>query len=208
VAQITEDWRQRIQSAKKGDVGGIPLNANGRRVANARDPERDAASGDVCKAYGVGGILRMPGRLHITWEDDNLLKIESDAGTQTRLLSFTSPRGQAGDWQGISTVTWDRPRGAISGFMLGSPVGAGGSMKVVTTQAKPGYLSRNGAPYGASAIFTEYYDLFQIPGGDALLVVSVEVTDPEFLSGPYWYSVHFKKQADATGWAPRPCTSK
>ena len=79
---------------------------------------------------------------------------------------------------------------------------------MVTTQARPGYLARNGIPYGANATFTEYYDLFQVPGGDTLLVVSVEVTDPEYLTTPYWYSVHFKKQADASGWSPRPCSAK
>jgi hypothetical protein len=63
-------------------------------------------------------------------------------------------------------------------------------------------------PYGASATFVEYYDLFQIPGGDALLVATVEVTDTEYLTTPYWYSVHFKKQADAAGWSPGPCQSK
>jgi hypothetical protein len=208
VAQITEDWRQRIQPAKKGDVGGIPLNGAGRRAANAWDPDKDAAPGDGCKAYGVGGLLRIPGRLKISWEDDNLLKLEADAGNQVRWLSFTGARGQAGDAHGISTAAWERPRGAISGFMIGNPAGAGGSLKVVTTQAKPGYLSRNGAPYGSGATFTEYFDLFAVPGGDALLVASVEVTDPEFLSGPYWYSVHFKKQADAQGWAPRACSAK
>ncbi len=208
VAQVTEDWRQRIQPAKKGDIGGIPLNGAGRRAASTWDPDKDTASGDACKSYGVGGILRMPGRLHITWEDDNLLKMESDAGTQTRWLPFGTPRGQAGDVQGVSVATWDRARGAINGFTLGNTAGAGGSLKVVTTQAKPGYLARNGVPYGVNASFTEYYDLQQIPGGDALLVVSVEVTDSEFLSSPYWYSVHFKKQADSTGWTPRPCSAK
>ena len=64
---------------------------------------------------------------------------------------------------------------------------------------------RNGVPYGANATFTEYYDLLPVPGSDPLLVVSVEVVDPQYLSQPYWYSVHFKKQADATGWSPRPC---
>ena len=43
----------------------------------------------MCEAYGVGGIMRMPGRLRISWQDDNTLKIETDAGQQTRLLHFT-----------------------------------------------------------------------------------------------------------------------
>jgi len=208
VAQITEDWHYRIKAAAKGDVGGIPVNAQGRRAAAAWDPEKDAAAGEACKAYGVGGILRMPGRIHITWEGDNALKMETDSGSQTRMLSFGQGSGQGGDWQGVAVASWDRQAPALSGFTLGNAGGGAPSLKIVTTKAKPGYLARNGVPYGANATFTEYYDVFQVPGGDTLLVVTVEVTDPENLSTPYWYSVHFKKQADATGWSPKPCSAK
>ena len=204
VAQITEDWKERIHAAAKGDVGSIPVSAAGRREAAAWDP----ASGNSCKAYGVGGILRMPGRLHITLEGNNL-KIESDAGAQTRALSFGTPSGQAGGLQGVSVASWDRLTPALSGFTLGGRGGGGGgSLKIVTTQASPGYFARNGVPYGPKATFTEYYDSQAVPGGDTLLVVTVEVTDPDYLNGPYWYSVHFKKQADATGWNPQPCDAK
>ena len=203
VAQITEDWKERIHPAAKGDVGSIPVSAAGRREAAAWDP----ASANSCKAYGVGGILRMPGRLHITWEGNDL-KIESDAGAQTRVLSFGAPGGQPGSLQGVSIASWDRLAPALSGFTLGGRGGSGGSLKVVTTQASPGYLARNGVPYGAKATFTEYYDRQDVPGGLTLLVVSVEVTDPDDLNGPYWYSVHFKKQADAAGWNPQPCEAK
>ncbi len=209
VAQITEDWRYRIAPAPKGDVGGVPVNANGRRAAGAWDPTKDQAAGDACKAYGVGGILRMPGRIHIDWDGDEALKVESDAGTQSRLLAFGQARGQGGDWQGVSVASWDRATAPLSGFSIGGGAGpTGSSLKVVTTKAKPGYLTRNGIPYGANATFTEYWDLQQVPGGDTLLVVTVEVVDPEFLSSPYWYSVHFKKQTDATGWNPKPCAAQ
>jgi hypothetical protein len=149
--------------------------------------------------------MHMPGRLHITWAADDTLKIETEAGAQTRLLAFGQPRGQSNDWQGVSVATWDRPAAALRGFSIGRGGTAGASLKVVTTKARPGYLMRNGVPYGANATFTEYYDLLQVPGGDTLLVVTVEVVDPQYLSQPYWYSVHFKKQADATGWNLRPC---
>ena len=205
VGQVTEDWRYRMVAAPKGDVGGIPVSAEGRRIAAAWDPEKDAASEDSCKAYGVGGVMHMPGRLHITWDADDTLKIETEAGAQTRLVAFAMPRSQGNDWQGVSVATWDRPAAALSGFSIGRGGASGSSLKVVTTKAKPGYLMRNGVPYGANATFTEYYDLLQVPGGDPLLVVTVEVVDPQYLSQPYWYSVHFKKQADATGWNPRPC---
>jgi hypothetical protein len=64
------------------------------QVAAAWDAAKDESSEDACKAYGVGGVLRMPGRLHITWEADDTLKVESEAGSQTRLLSFGAPRAQ------------------------------------------------------------------------------------------------------------------
>jgi hypothetical protein len=205
VAQVTEDWRYRMATAPKGDVGGVPVSAEGRKVAAAWDPEKDAASEDARKAYGVGGVMHMPGRLHITWDADDTLKIETEAGAQTRLLAFGQPRAQSNDWQGVSVATWDRPAAALRGFSIGRGGAAGASLKVVTTKARPGYLMRNGVPYGANATFTEYFDLLPVPGGDTLLVVTVEVVDPQYLSQPYWYSVHFKKQADATGWNLRPC---
>lgn len=88
VSLVTEDWRQRMTSAPKGDMESIPLNAEGRKAALAWDPAKDEAAGEKCRAYGAGGIVRLPGRIHITWQDDNTLKAEFDAGTQTRILHF------------------------------------------------------------------------------------------------------------------------
>ena len=201
VSIVNEDWRWRMVTPPKGDFPGLPLNQEGQRAANAWDPATDGS----CLAYGAAGLMRMPGRLHITWDPDDTLKIETEAGAQTRHLAFGTARSQGNDWQGVSVATWDRPAAALRGFAIGRGGAAGASLKVVTTKAKPGYLMRNGVPYGANATFTEYYDLLQIQGGDTLLVVTVEVVDPQYLSQPYWYSVHFKKQADATGWTLRPC---
>src|SRR5437870_6319260 len=86
VSVVTEDWRYRMVTAPKGDHPGLPLNAEGNRVANAWDPAKDEAAGDQCKAYGAVGVMRAPGRLHITWESDDSLKLETEAGTQTRLF--------------------------------------------------------------------------------------------------------------------------
>jgi hypothetical protein len=209
VSLVTEDWRYRMTTPPKGDYVGVPLNQAGRQSADAWDPARDEAAGDQCKAYGAGGIMRMPGRLHITWHDDETLKLEADAGTQTRMLAFRTPRTQAGDWQGVSSASWDRSASVMGagGFFPG-PMARGGSLKVVTTKMKPGYLRRNGVPYSADASLTEYFDRFDVPGGDSLLVVSTEVVDPTFLAQPFWTSTHFKKQADAAGWNPTPCSAR
>ena len=53
--------------------------------------------------------MRLPGRLHITWQDDNTLKIETDAGTQTRLLPLRLSRRLAARAELAGAI--DRPVG-------------------------------------------------------------------------------------------------
>ena len=67
---MTEDWRYRMVTPAKGDYASVPLNAEGRRVADTWDPAKDEASGNACKSYGAPAIMRVPGRIHITWQDD------------------------------------------------------------------------------------------------------------------------------------------
>jgi hypothetical protein len=191
----------------KGDYVSVPLNPAGRKAADAWDPAKDEAAGEQCKAYGAAGILRIPTRLHITWQDDTTLKLETDAGTQTRLLSFGPPQGDANGWQGVSQASWDYPRPLFPG--RGAPAAPpGGALKVVTTKMKPGYLRKNGIPYSANAVLTEYFNRLDVPGGETLLVVATQVDDPEYLATPYWTSTHFKRQPDASGWNPTPCAAR
>ena len=91
VSIVTEDWRWRMVTPVRGDFASIPLNAEARKVGEAWDPTKDEASGQQCKSYGAPAIMRIPGRIHITWQDDNTLKIDTDAGTQTRVFHFGVP---------------------------------------------------------------------------------------------------------------------
>ena len=209
VSLVTEDWRYRVVTPPKGDYGSVPLNPAGRKAADGWDPARDAASGEQCRAFGVGGVMRLPGRLHITWPDDRTLKIETDAGSQVRTLSFGDSPAAPADWQGVSRASWDRGDSPLAGglFFGGGRPGAA-SLKVVTTGMKPGYLRRNGVPYSATAVITEYFDRFETTGGEPLLVIATEVADPTYLAQPFWTSTHFKRQPDATGWKPTPCSAQ
>src|SRR5205809_70535 len=99
VSVVTEDWRFRMFTPRKGDYQGLPLNQAGRQLADAWDSAKDEASGEQCRSYGAANIMRVPGRIHITWQNDQTLKIETDAGTQTRLLYFGNPDSQGGTWQ-------------------------------------------------------------------------------------------------------------
>jgi len=214
VSIVTEDWRYRMITPERGDYPGVPLNAAGRAIANSWDPDKDQASGNACKSYGAPALMRIPTRLHITWVDDDTMKVETDAGEQTRLLHFysTPPANAAPSWQGYSVASFEgmRPRGFIVPVAAGAPgsrPAQEGYMKVVTTDLKPGYLRKNGVPYGAKASVEEYFDSFTEAGNTWLIVTSV-VTDPEYLDGSFITSSQFKKQADATGWNPTPCSAK
>ena len=111
VSIVTEDWRWRMVTPPKGDVASVPVNPEGRKAAQAWDLAADNAGNNQCKAFGVGGIMRMPGRLRISWQDDQTLKLEFDAGTQTRVLNFDRARQAAGEktWQGFSMAEWEGP---------------------------------------------------------------------------------------------------
>src|SRR5688572_11804342 len=90
VSIVHMDWRWRMVTPAKGDYAGIPMNAASKTVADAWDPAKDEAAGEQCKSYGAPAIMSVPGRLRITWQDDSTLKVETDAGQQTRLLRFAA----------------------------------------------------------------------------------------------------------------------
>jgi hypothetical protein len=194
VAVVNEDWRYRMVTPAKGDYRGVPITLEALKIVNAWDPAADEAAGNQCKSYGAGAIMRVPGRIHITWKDDNTLGIDIDAGMQTRLFRFAAaaPAGEP-TWQGHSAARWER--------------GRGGSLTVVTTNMRAGYLRKNGVPYGENAIVTEYFDLAPLPNGGQLLVVTTGVDDQRYLSQPFIVSSHFKKEADGSRWDPTPCSS-
>jgi len=209
ISVVSEDWRWRMFTPPKGDYTGVPLNAEGRKVADAWDAAKDEAAGEQCKSYGVANIMRVPGRLHITWQDDQTLKVETDAGTQTRLFSFGSTEKTGQDWQGVSKASWELTP-AVGGFTFGpnTATDGSGSLKVVTTKLRPGYLRKNGVPYSANTTVTEYYDLVKEPNGDTYLIISTTVEDPTYLTEPFLTAAHFKKQANEAGWNPGPCSAR
>ncbi|MEQ1883762.1 MAG: hypothetical protein ABL967_01790 [Bryobacteraceae bacterium] len=211
VAQVSEDWRWRMVTPPKGDYASVPLNAEGKRVADMWDPAKDEASGGACKAYGAAGLMRLPTRLHIAWADDNTVKLDTDAGQQTRLLRFGVPKPPAGEltWQGESTASWQK-QSQQSGFgppFSGPAAGKGGALKVVTTRMKPGYLRKNGVPYSANAVLTEYFDRVELDGVSYLIITSV-VEDRQYLNDVFLTSEQFKLEPDGSKWNPAPCKAQ
>ncbi len=211
VSAVTEDWRARMLPPVKGDYETIEqvMTPQARKVADSWEPSMEGR----CEAYGVGGVMRMPGRVRISWQDDYTLKIETDGGAQTRLLTF--PRAGAaavpapsGTWQGYSIAEWQRGGGQQDAF-LGVGVGAGGQrwggLKVVTTGMRGGWLRPNGVPYSEKATVTEHFTRFTHPVAGDWFVVTTVVEDPVYLSGPFITSSNFKKEPNDSKFKPTPC---
>ncbi|HEY2844931.1 MAG TPA: hypothetical protein VGJ09_14820 [Bryobacteraceae bacterium] len=211
VSVVTEDWMFRMVTPPKGAYLGVPLNGAARQVADAWDPAKDEAAGEQCKSYGAAAVMRVPGRLHITWDNDATLKVETEAGTQTRLFHFGSEAVQseaqkaaqstAPSWQGYSIAEWEQAG-------VGRGEARNGDLRVVTTRLRPGYLRKNGVPYSENAVVTEWYDRHTAANGDVWLVVSTEVKDPQYLSTPFITSTHYKKLPDNAPWKPEACSSR
>jgi hypothetical protein len=202
VSVVTEDWRVRMVTPPKGYYESVPMTAEARRVADAWDPAKDETAGEECKAYGAAAIMRMPGRLRIQWENPTTLRMDIDAGTQTRMFQFGGARPPGGErtWQGQSAAQW-----VYAATGRGQP--RKGSLKVVTTGLRAGYLRRNGVPYSENAVVTEYYETITLPSNEQWMVVTTEVVDPLYLNPPFITSTQFRKQPDSSGWNPTPCTA-
>ena len=226
VSIVTANWRWRMVTPAKGDYQGVQLNAEGRKVADAWDPAKDEAAGEQCKSYGAPALMSVPGRIHITWQDDTTLKVDFDAGTQTRLLRFPSTgSGQAAaqtpadaphTWQGVSQARWLSPRPAVPLQLRPADRTAdappirptGGSLHVVTRNLRAGYLRKNGVPYGENAVLTEHWDLYTRPNGEQWLTITTQIEDSQYLSNVRLVAPVFKKEPNGSKWDPTPCSSR
>ena len=192
VSIVSEDWRFRMLTPPKGDFPDFLLTPAGTKLANAWDPAKDEAAKDHCNAYGAPNLMRVPGRFHITWADDRTLKIETDAGMQTRLLKFGAPGtispAVPPSRQGTSIAQWERK-----------------ALRVETLNLLPGYLQYNGVPFSAKLAMVEYVDVIREPGGEIWLIDDSVITDPTYLVRSVKRSTHLRKQADGAGWDPQPC---
>jgi len=198
VSVISKDWVLRMAVPQQGNYTRIPVTAAARAVADAWDPARDEAAGDQCKAFGAPIVTRQPGRMRISWQDDSTMRMELEAGGQTRLFHFgPAPPPSVPSWQGHSVAEWQYPR---------VPPRTG-SLNVVTNQLRPGYLRRNGIPYSADTTMTEHYHRMMAPNGDTWLTVVTEVIDPENLREPYVQSSHFKRLPADADFNPEPCAA-
>jgi hypothetical protein len=221
VSVVTEDWRWRMVTPAKGDYASIPINVASKKFADGWDPAKDEAAGEQCRSYGAPAVMRVPERIHITWQDEHTLKVETDAGKQTRLFHFGDWKAPVGPatWQGDSVAQWESPRTRRGDTTsVGSAGGQArpnfGDLKVVTTHLRPGYLRKNGVPYSDKTTLTEYWDLsteHYLSGShlnEQWIVITTVVSDPVYLMDDWITSLNFKKEPDGSKWDPQPCSAR
>ena len=215
VSVISEDWRWRMVTPIKGDFASVPITAEARKIGQLWDPAKDEAAGLQCKAYGAPAIMRMPGRVHISWQDEQTLKLELDEGTQVRLFHFggEAPRGARPSWQGYSTAMWEQPLRGIeppdqAGIFSTRTGTQGRSLEVVTAGLREGYLRKNGLPYSADTTVEEFYDYRKHPDGSEWFTVTTVVKDPRYLTAPWITSSDFLKEPDGSKFSSSPCSAR
>jgi hypothetical protein len=221
VSIVTQDWLYRMTVPAKGEYTGVPINLAAKQFADAWSPAADIALGQQCKAYGAGAVMRIPERIHITWQDDNTLRVDTDAGMQTRLLHFNPSADDTAapaSLQGLSVASWEFAVGPNGGAVdpalrgpaaLPSPAqlkAHEGSLKVVTTHVLPGYLRKNGIPYSAQMTMLEYLQKYVDPQGRDWLFIATELDDPQYLQSAYDVTPIFRREPDGSKFNPSPCS--
>lgn len=209
VSIVSEDWRWRMTTPLIGDFANIPENEAAREIGMAWTPESNV--GNECIAYGAPAIMHRPGRIKIDWEDDLTLKMEFDAGMQTRLFHFGETMSTTAlSRQGYTVAKWEAPPAptTLNGLRIGQTPRVGTttrSLEAVTTNLIAGYLRKNGIPHSDQTVVTEYFDVFETPDGRAWFVDTIIVEDPVYLVEPWVTTMHFLKEEDDSKWNPQEC---
>ena len=207
VSIVTEDWIERMSPDSPPSGTGGRDAADRAATGRGRGAAPPPAGADPCRVYGAGGSMRVPGRLNITWADDNTLKIDMDAGTQTRLLRFGQvPAPTQRTLQGHSVASWETGAAGRGGFggRGGAPAPAAprwGQLKVVTTQTTGGYLLSSRNTYSENAVITEYF----MPHSDFGVDYMTVMTTIEDGGNPRIVSSTFKKEPDGSKFTPTGC---
>ena len=215
VSLVTDDWRWRMVTPPKGDILYLPVNDAGTKVADAWDPAKDEAAGEACRAYGAGGIMHLPGRLRITWDGDTTLKLETDTGQQTRLFAFGPAPGlpSEADLAGFicRRVGTARPEGAAAAVALPAERIRRGQARRFASRPRTcvrATIAGTACRTAPTRTMTEWFTTMTEPDGNTYLLVTKILEDPQYMNGPYVRTVQFKKQPDAAGWNPTPCSAR
>ena len=192
--RIYEDQPERVPGPELGDYLGIPVNDAARMRADTWQGSIQTLPEWQCRPHGGFYIWRGPSNLKITKEIDPVTR-QITAFHAEWLRSVDNPIYLDGrprpsenaphTWGGFATGKWD-----------------GDMLTISVTHLKENYVRRNGLPLSDQAKVTEHW----IRHGNWLTVMTI--AEDVYLTEPFVTSTNFKKQADAAGFNPTPCSAK
>ena len=205
-------WSRRSKAMPRA----CPSTPQARPSSTPGIPAKDEAAGDECKAYGAPGLMRVPGRLRIRWQDDDTLEDRSRRRRADALAALR--RGAARTASRRAGKATRGPVGASDGApgtgrRAGSAWRRGGPRRAERSRWRRRSCCR--ATCGRMAFrtasettCTEYFDRFTEPDGTEWFTVTTIVTDPVYLGVPFVTTTDFRKERDGASWDPRPCTAR
>ena len=150
----------------------------------------------------------------IRWQGDDQLVVETDAGQQTRTLSFAAPQRhraalaarhiarQVGD----AAAPAGRPRARRSRRRpRRAPAATSKSRRRISRRAG---CARTACRTARTPSLTEYFARFKAPNGDEWLMVTTIVDDPSYLKQRFVTSSHFRREPQGGKWNPKPCGAR
>ena len=196
-------WSRR----RKATYASVPLNDEGRRVADQWDPatgrrvrrvrRRRAAAHADAAAHSLG-------RRRAARDRDRC----RPADTPSRLRRAGGRRARArckGSRRPSGSHRRDRRAGLGSPAPAAAPRGAGGYLDVKTTNLLPAGCAATACRTARTPCVTEYFARFAAPNGDEWLMVTTIVDDPRYLTQRFVTSSHFRRETEGGKWNPQAC---
>ena len=208
VAIVNEDWRWRMVTPPHGDYASVPLNDEGRRVADLWEPSQDGAvrgvRGGRAHAH-ADALANRVGRRRRARDRDGRGPTDAAADASSGVAHRARARCRA-----QSAAEWVRPLPPPGGPGL---AGAGGG------QQRAGRLSQGDHDESSAGLAApqrcavqrgrrahRVFRSLPAPNGDEWLMVTAIVEDPKYLNTRFVTSSHFRREPDGTArWNPQPC---
>ena len=184
------------------------------RLRTGWDPARDEAAGEQCRAFGAAGVLRLPTRVRISWQDDRTHEAGNGRRHADAPLRVWCARGTTGG-------CGPRLAGRLHRVM-GCAAASGRGARIRTTGRDATRLAQGG----------DHADATGLPGSQRRAVQRER--DADRILRPlrraprrrparrhdggrrsgvscrrrYWSSQQFKRETDTSRWKPTPCVAR
>src|SRR5438067_2030144 len=191
-------------------IRGTPRRADGRPRCSSKPCIRRCSHEKNRQQYVVSGFSRTLDPMNRFLKTLAIIAVALPFFLPARMFGQAAGAAPAPAGRGQAPGGRGQAPGPGRGGGRGAAAAAmNGDLKVVTTHLRPGYLQKNGVPYSANAVLTEYFNRTTEPNGDSWLILTTTVDDPQYLNMPFVRSTHYKRLPDNfSGWEPEACSAR